>query len=150
MKKLDSKKDDFHKRFDMSPFQDLMKTMDSFFNQSLTQLRPFRIDLYETDSEVIVEAEMPGYSRDQIQLEIIGNQLQIEAENSVVREMKNEQTKYHNKEKSSQRVKRVVSLPVAVSEQDTTASLADGILKVTMPKSKRGRNLIVIDKDKRE
>lgn len=150
MKKLGSNNDDFHKRFEMSPFQDLMKMMDSFFNQSLTQLRPFRIDMYETDSEIIVEAEMPGYKRDQIEIEINGNQLRIAAVDSEVREMKNGQTKYHNREKSYQRLERVVSLPFAVSEKDATASLDDGILKVTMPKSNRRRNLIVIDEGKKE
>ena len=66
-------------------FKDLMEQMDAFFNESAKNFnalikRPLAVRTYETASEVIVEAELPGYKREQIKLEIVGNQLRITAD----------------------------------------------------------------------
>ncbi len=137
----------------MTPFRDLMKRMDSVFNDSSKKLnsyfnlKPFWVDVYETESEVIVEAELPGYKRDQIQLEIIGNQLRITVTDSMIHEEKNDKTNYQNKEQSFQKMERIVTLPFTISEKDTTASFNDGILKISIPKRNSSRKFIGIDED---
>ncbi|WP_099156886.1 Hsp20/alpha crystallin family protein [Virgibacillus ndiopensis] len=152
---MGSNRNNFPKGFDldMTPFRDLMKRMDSVFNDSSKKLnsyfnlKPFWVDVYETESEVIVEAELPGYKRDQIQLEIIGNQLRITVTDSMIHEEKNDKTNYQNKEQSFQKMERIVTLPFTISEKDTTASFNDGILKISIPKRNSSRKFIGIDED---
>ena len=62
---------------DLSPFKDFMQHMDRFFNQSFKQINshlnwnPLKVDMYETDNDVIIKTELPGYRPEDIQLEII-------------------------------------------------------------------------------
>ncbi|WP_188456946.1 Hsp20/alpha crystallin family protein [Virgibacillus oceani] len=152
---MGSNRNNFPKGFglDMAPFRDFMKRMDTVFNESSKKLntyfnlKPFWVDVHETESEVLVEAELPGYKRDQIELEIIGNQLRITVSDSVVHEEKNDKTNYYNKEQSFQKMERLVTLPFTISEKDTTASLKDGILKISIPKQNSSRKFLGIDED---
>lgn len=136
---------------DMSPFRDLMKQMDSFFNHSFKQvnsffkLKPFWVDLDETESEIIVYAELPGVPRDQIELEIIDNHLRIAAQETATWEAANDVTKDKTKEQSFQRMERWITLPFSASKDDITATYTNGTLKVIIPKQNPKRNLIDID-----
>ncbi|PAV31051.1 hypothetical protein CIL05_03440 [Virgibacillus profundi] len=114
---------------DMRPLHDFMKKMDSFFNESFKQinsqlhLKSIWVDVQETDSDIIVKAELPGYKRDQIHIEIIGNRLRISVE---------------GKEK-------IVTVPFIIPEEETSASFQDGILKITIPKKNSNRKYIDIE-----
>lgn len=124
-----------------------MDQMDAFFNQSFKQmnsvfnLRPFRVDMDEYDSEVIVTAELPGYKRDEIELEMIDHQLRIAAQAGSSRKDKNS----HNKNQSFQRVERTIALPFPIPKDETKASFHDGLLKVTIPKNESDRKYLEID-----
>lgn len=136
---------------DISPFHDLMKRMDSFFNDSFKlmdshfKLRPFWVDMYESGNNIIVEADLVNYHKDQINLEIIGNQLLIQVEDNSIIEEKNDQTKHYLKEQSHGRIERVITLPFAIPEKETTAKFINGTLKVTIPKKDPYRKYIDID-----
>lgn len=146
---MDSNKRNRPGRFDidMSPFRDLMNEMDTFFNQSFKQMnpvfnfRPFWVDVNERDSEVIVTAELPGFKRDEIELEMIGNQLRIAAQGGSTHEEPNS----HNKSQSFQRMERTITLPFPIPEKETKASFHDGLLKVTAPKKDSDRKYLEID-----
>lgn len=130
------------KRGDRGPFQGLMEQMDAFFNESAKNFnalikRPLAVRTYETASEVIVEAELPGYKREQIKLEIVGNQLRITAEDHSSQDY---DESYYNR-----KAERVVNLPFAISEKETKADLKNGILKVTIPKRNSSRKFIDIE-----
>ncbi|MFD2046500.1 Hsp20/alpha crystallin family protein [Ornithinibacillus salinisoli] len=148
-----SNKDKLPNRFDidMTPLHDFMRQMDSFFNNSFRHinsqfhLRPFWVDVRETDSKFIVEAELPGYKRDQIELEIIGNQLRIGIEDNAIMEEKNEEDTYYNKKQSFQKRERVVTLPFEIPKRETKASFNDGLLQVTIPKKHSQRKYLDID-----
>ncbi|WP_200416798.1 Hsp20/alpha crystallin family protein, partial [Virgibacillus salexigens] len=92
---------------------------------------------YETQSNLIVEAELPGYKRDQIQLEIIGNQLRIAVEGF----SSNEQEKNYR----GQRAERTITIPSTISEKETKADLNNGILRITIPKKNSSRRFIDIN-----
>ncbi|MUK90419.1 Hsp20 family protein [Ornithinibacillus sp. L9] len=147
-----SNKDKLPSKFDidMTPLHDFMRQMDSFFNHSFKHinsqfnLRPFWVDVRETDSKFIVEAELPGYKRDQIELEIIGNQLRIGVEDHAVIEEKNNEDTYFNKQQSYQKRERFVTLPFEIPKRETKASFRDGLLKVTIPKRHSERKYLDI------
>ena len=145
-----SNKDNFP-GFDKSTFQGLFSNMDSFLNQSIRNfdsffnLKSFEVNMHETKKDIIVEAHLPGVKRDQIELEIVGNQLRIAAEDMTILEEKNDQTKYNDRRQSFQKTERLITLPFHISEKDTTASFDNDILKITIPKHNSGRRFIDID-----
>ncbi|MBT2217677.1 Hsp20/alpha crystallin family protein [Virgibacillus dakarensis] len=151
---MSEKKDNQPRRFERPQFNHLLDQIDSFFNDSLNHFNSFinkrsiRVNMRETKSNVIVEAELPGYKRDQIQLEIIGNQLRITAEDTSTYEEKNDKSMFYNKEHSFQRAERLITLPFTVSEKDTKAALNNGILKITIPKKNESRKFIDINDPK--
>lgn len=135
---MSSKKNNRRGRFDidMSPFRDLMGQMDSFFNHSFKQMnsifnmRPFWVDLDEYDSEITVTAELPGYKRNEIELEMIGHRLRIAAQRNSTHE--------------NQQAERTITLPFPIPKEETKATFHDGLLKVTIPKTDPDRKYINI------
>lgn len=125
--------------------------MDAFVNESIKNFntlfseQSFKVNKYETESEVIVKAILPGYKRSQIKLDIIGNVIRITVDDSTILEEENDQTMYHNKEQTSPKMERLVSLPFTISEENTKATYKDGILKITTPKKKLPTRNIDID-----
>jgi len=97
-------------------------------------IRTPRTDIYETDDKVVAEVELPGLDPKNINVEVKENVLKIEAK---AEEKKEEKGKgYYRKEISTGYYKRAVPLPVEVMGKKAEASYQDGILKVTIPKSK--------------
>ncbi|WP_241558857.1 Hsp20/alpha crystallin family protein [Oceanobacillus halophilus] len=136
---------------DMKPLHDFMRKIDTVFNESFKHLHSqfnltnFRVDVTETDSEIIVKAELPGYQRNQINLEIIGNQLRISVEESKQVEGKDEQKNYYSKQESFHQMERVITVPFEIPEKETKASFQNGLLKVVIPKMNSQRKFIDID-----
>lgn len=97
-------------------------------------MRAPRMDIYETDGEVVAEVELPGVDPKNIEVEVKDNYLRVEAK---AEEKKEEKKKgYYRKEISAGYYKRVVPLPVEVIGEKAEASYEDGILKVIIPKVK--------------
>lgn len=135
-----------------SSFDGLMKGMDSFLNDSfknfnsLFSRKSFDVDMYESKSNVVIQAKLPGVKRDQIELEIVGNQVRIAVQDAEIYEEINDGTKHQYKEQSQQRMERFITLPFTISEKETTAAYNDGILKITTPINNASRKFIDIDK----
>ena len=97
-------------------------------------IRTPRMDIYETDGEVVAEVELPGVDPKNIETEVKDNYLRVEAK---AEEKKEEKGKgYYRKELSKGYYKRVVPLPVEVIGDKAEAEYNEGILKVTSPKKK--------------
>lgn len=139
---MKSRKNFFPNGFDidMTPFQEFVNRMDSLFNESFQHLnsrfnlKSFAIKTSETESDIIVQAELPGYTRDQIKLEMVGHQLRILAEQNAIYDERDDQLNRHKHVQSMQTLERVVTLPYAISKKDVKASLENGILKIIIPK----------------
>jgi HSP20 family protein len=136
---------------DMTPLRNFVRKLDSVFNESFKHLQKnfnlnsFPIDVKETDSEIIVNAELAGYNRDQINLEIVGNQLRIGVEDKRSFSEIDEQNSYYRHEESFQNKERVITVPFDIPEKETKASFHNGLLKVVIPKKNSKRKFINID-----
>lgn len=126
--------------------------MDSFLDESFKHVhsflnqKVFDVDMYETENDIVIEAELPGYKRDQIQLEIIDDQLRISVENSKFANEKNEKSLSYNKKQSYDKIERWILLPYPVSEKDVRATYKNDILTITTPKRRKSsRRFIDID-----
>lgn len=97
-------------------------------------LRTPRIDIYETNGEVVAEVELPGVNPKNIEVEVKDNVLTVEAK---VEEKKEEKKRgYYKKEISAGYYKRSVPLPVEVIGEKADATYEEGILKIVIPKKK--------------
>lgn len=125
---------------DLSPLKHFARQMDTFFNQSFKQMnsifhfRPFWTDFQETDDHYIVTAELPGIERDQISIEVLGNQLRIIVDNKSIVEEQNEQEQIYRRHQSEQFLSRTITLPVEIPEDETKAAFSNGLLRFTIPK----------------
>jgi len=96
------------------------------------EFRRPRMNISETDKDVIAEVELPGVDPKNIEVEVGDNFLKVQAKK---KEEKEEKKKgYYKKEISAGFYKRVVPLPVEVKGEKAQASYEDGILKVVIPK----------------
>lgn len=144
-------KDNLSKWFNKSSFNEFIDHMDSFLNESASNFnalfkdKTFKVNKYETKSEVVVEAILPGYKRNQIELGIIGNQFRITVEGTTIQEEKNDKPIYDSKEKSSHKSERLISLPFTISKNNTKATFTDGILKISTPKMEPSAKIVDIN-----
>lgn len=91
------------------------------------------VEVAETDEAVVVKAQVPGIQKDQLEVEITAEGLTLKGE---VKEEKEEKKKnYHHREIRYGAFLRTVPFPVAVENDKATATLKDGVLQVTIPKS---------------
>ncbi len=98
------------------------------------RIRAPKMDIYETEKEVVARVELPGVESKNINIEVEDNTLKIEAKTE---EKKEEKKKgYYRKEISSGFYKRVVPLPAEVIGKEAKADYVEGILTITIPKIK--------------
>jgi HSP20 family protein len=91
------------------------------------------VDVAETQSEIVLRAELPGMKQEEIDIELTGDTLTIRGE----RKFENEERKenFVRVERSYGRFQRSFTLGVPVQHDRVTATYRDGILEVHLPKS---------------
>ncbi|GFN23091.1 Hsp20/alpha crystallin family protein [Thermanaeromonas sp. C210] len=97
-----------------------------------------RLDLYQTDKEVVVTAELPGLvSKDDVEITATENSLSIRGE--VRRTQEAAEQDYHRSERFYGTFARTISLPAEVDPERATASYRNGILEIRIPKAAQQR-----------
>ena len=94
------------------------------------------VDLYETADEYVLTAELPGLTREQIDIHAEERRIVIRGARGVDpgRDIPCEQ--YHRVERGHGRFSRAFSLPESIDVDGVTADLKDGILTVAIPKAR--------------
>ncbi|MGY4572550.1 Hsp20 family protein [Bradyrhizobium pachyrhizi] len=127
-------------RREANPFTFLQQEIDRLFDGFGRNFPPFatpaammpRMDVSETDKTIEICAELPGLETKDVQLNLADNTLTIRGEKKSERE---EQDKdYHLVERSFGAFSRSVALPEGVKDEDVSAEIAKGLLKVTVKK----------------
>lgn len=95
------------------------------------------IDVYETESELVVRAEIAGIAGADLRVSIDGQQLRI----SGIRRApeRRDLRRLHQMEVATGPFERVVEIPMAFDRERVTAHLADGFLTVSLPKRRPQR-----------
>ena len=96
------------------------------------------VDIIETDSEIIMRAELPGIDLDMIDLHIKDNVLTLRGERRFDNATRKEH--YHRIERSYGSFVRSFTLPSTTEAERVKAQLRDGVLEVTIPKRDGGRS----------
>ena len=101
-----------------------------------TELK-MKLDVKEDEKGYTVQAEVPGVKKEDIQVDIDGNQVSVRAEMKKEKEeKKGEKTVYS--ERSYGMVSRSFTLPVEVDEKGAKAEYKDGVLNLVLPKKSNG------------
>lgn len=93
----------------------------------------FRMDVSENEKQYVVHAEIPGVKKEDIQVEIDGNQIAIGAEVKQEKEVK-EGEKVVRQERYYGKVYRAFALAQDVDESQAVAKYENGVLELTLPK----------------
>ena len=92
------------------------------------------VSVSETKEELILTAELPGLSEEEIQVELENDVLTVSGEKTEERTEDDEERRYHVWERSYGSFRRSFTLPRAVSGSEVSAAFADGVLTVRLPK----------------
>jgi len=121
-----------------TPFRWMLEELPPLFNRLFTEWPvmetaewPYRWSLTteEKEKEYVVRVEMPGFTPEEVKVEIVGERLVIEAEHKEPAkkpEEKGEATYAH--------VKRMVTLPPEVELEKVEATYRNGVLEVHLPR----------------
>ena len=116
------------RKHDFDLFDDVFG--DSFFNEGASRL--MKTDIKEIDDGYEIEVDLPGYNKEDIQLEIDNGYLTVTAKKD--EEEEDKKKKYIHKERYIGECSRSFFVGKDVKEEDIKAKFKNGTLKLTVPK----------------
>ena len=120
-----------------SLFEDFTRSLGTYGTQGFN-LVP-NIDVTENEKEVEITVEMPGLERKDVEISVEDNLLTIRGEKKIEREQRDDKAKDDNRnvhlaERSYGVFYRVLQLPAGVDPSSIKATMANGVLRLTIPK----------------
>jgi HSP20 family protein len=101
------------------------------------------IEVFHRNNELVVRADLPGLSKDDVKVEVSEGQITIQGERK--REHEEEREGVYRSERSYGSFRRVISIPEGAMTDQAKATFKDGVLEITMPappeQVQRGRRL---------
>jgi HSP20 family protein len=97
-------------------------------------LAPYAVDVREDNDHVYVEAELPGFKKDEVDVTLENQTLTISAERREGGTNEPQKGEHLLRERRYTRFLRSFTLPPTVDEQTVNAKLTDGVLTVTLNK----------------
>lgn len=134
----------------MKELEEMRRDMDRLFDEVFTPGRRRRwlgktepgivvpsIEVYDRKSEIVVKAELPGVTKDDIDLTITKDSLTLKGE--VKREEEVKEEDYYSCERTFGSFARTVALPVDVDSEKAKATFTNGVLEVVLPKKEEAK-----------
>ncbi|HWB00136.1 MAG TPA: Hsp20/alpha crystallin family protein [Pirellulales bacterium] len=114
------------------------RLFDDFFRQGpVTGARAFPpVNIWEREHEFVAEAELPGLKHEDLEIQVVGNELTIKGRRV---DTAQDNATYHRRERGAGEFARVLRLPAEVDADKVQATLRDGVLTLTLPKSEKAR-----------
>ncbi len=120
------------------PFKNMDDLLSGFFvqpvalDQALQQ--SIKIDVHEKPNQYVINAEIPGVSKENIDVSIEGSVISISAETKHSEEKKDENNKLLHRERFYGKMQRVLQLPHDIDEEKADARYENGVLVLILPK----------------
>ncbi|MBF0329609.1 MAG: Hsp20/alpha crystallin family protein [Nitrospirae bacterium] len=95
------------------------------------------IEMFDRTDEIVVKAELPGVTKEDIDLTITKDSLTLRGEIKKEEEVKEEN--YYACERSFGSFTRAIALPVEVDNEKAKASFKNGVLEIVLPKREEAR-----------
>src|SRR3989440_12625030 len=127
------------------PVESMQREFDSMFGRYLNgrgtaadggRLAPYGVDVREDADHIYVEAELPGFRKDDVDITLENQTLTITAERKENEQKKGE---WLLNERRYTRFLRSFTLPPTVDEQTVNAKLNDGVLTITLNKREESK-----------
>ncbi len=128
------------------PFKDLLflqERMSRVFDEALMQYRGGSglacagtfppVDIFETDKDIILRAELPGFEIDGITIEVKENLITLRGERRPRSNLTQEN--YHRMERFYGVFERVFCLPHQVRREDVRAAMENGVLEIAITRA---------------
>ena len=93
-----------------------------------------KTDVKETDSGYEVDIDLPGFKKDEINVQLDNGYLSISAAKGLDKEEKNKEGKYIRKERYAGEMSRSFYVGDALTQEDIKAKYESGILRLSIPK----------------
>lgn len=90
------------------------------------------LNLHETENGFTIEAELPGFTDENIDVNVSGNMLTIRGKREL--ETADDAKTFHRRERWSGSFERTLRLPAEVEADRVTATLNHGVLTIALPK----------------
>jgi HSP20 family protein len=104
-------------------------------------LHPAYLTLFESPDSFTLQAEVPGFRADELEVSVEARRLTIAGHRESAKERKSEKTIFS--ERSSDRILRVVDLPADVDPEKVQATLKNGMLTITMARTAAAKKIRV-------
>lgn len=127
---------------------DFEKLFSDFFPTSVKRIWGYEpglmepaVDVLEKEDAIIVKAELPGVSKDEVKIEVHENKLILKGKHKTEKEEKKED--FYRKEIECGSFYRSIELPSDVEASSAKASMKDGILEVTLKKAAEAKPIAI-------
>jgi HSP20 family protein len=117
---------------------------DQWFNNARQFVTKPEMDLSETKNSFVMKADVPGFSKDQIEIDVTDSTLTIKGHYKKTNE-KDTDSHHHTKERRESSFQRSFTLPMTVPADKLEASLKDGVLELVIPKSLQKATKVAIN-----
>jgi HSP20 family protein len=114
-----------------SPFDELEEMQRRFFGENA--VKEFRTDIRDNGESYMLEAELPGFKKEDISVNIEGDTMTIRAERADSTEEKDGKGNFVKRERCYGSFSRSFDMD-GIRTEDVSAAYEDGILKLTLPK----------------
>lgn len=119
--------------------QDATKIIESnisyHVNKDITGIAFPLVDIIETQSEIVIIAELPGFDKDMVELHIENNILTIAGNKDSIKSSKNySMPNYYRIERTHGKFSRSFAITHPIDEQNIKASMNNGLLEITLQK----------------
>ena len=95
-----------------------------------------RVDMEETDKELIIRCDLPGIEKDKIELSLKEDVVVIKGMHQVIQEQRKDEkgVRVYRSERSMGSFYRAIPLPVHVDDKNAKANYENGVLTIVLPK----------------
>jgi len=90
------------------------------------------VDIFDNDSNIVIQAELPGIDKKDIALDVKDRVLTLKGERAFDNEVKEEN--FYRRERAYGKFERAFNLPAHVKIEDIKADYKDGVLRIEIPK----------------
>jgi HSP20 family protein len=124
------------------------RDLEDWFKAESELLHPVHIDVSESGGNLIVKAEVPGFTAKELDIALEPRRVTITGKRETKEERKDKKTIYT--ETFSDQVLRVIDLPAGVDTDKAAATLTNGILELKMPKAAPAKKIQIAAKEAKQ
>jgi HSP20 family protein len=125
-----------------SPFDELNRMREEFDQMFGGSLRSTtgslpKVNVYQDEANLVIEVEVPGMSKDDLEINLTSDSASIKGEKKESQEIKEEN--YVRKESSFGSFNRQIHLPVKIDDSKAKATIKDGRVRIIVPIKERAK-----------